>query len=64
MSTVKKDRDGNVLEETPGTKYHPDGTGPRNADGSLIRHNTTAHRSRRQAAPAPAPTGAGKTKGS
>lgn len=37
MSTIIKDKDGNVLQEIPGTKYHPDGTGPRDATGKPIR---------------------------
>lgn len=60
MSTVKKDQDGNVLEEIPGTQYHPAGTGPREADGTPILPPGAAKPARAPAAPAPA---AGKTKG-
>ncbi len=36
MSTVHKNKAGQVVKTEPGTKYHPEGTGPRNADGSRI----------------------------
>ena len=36
MSTVYLDKKGNVIKTDPGTQYHKDGTGPRNADGTPI----------------------------
>lgn len=36
MSTVHLDKRGKVIKTEPGTQYHPDGTGPRNADGTPI----------------------------
>ena len=60
MSTVKKDRDGNVLEEVPGTAYHKDGTGPRDADGKLIRNRPAKPD---QAAPAASAAPAAAKKG-
>ncbi len=36
MTTITKDKKGNVLSAAADTNYHADGTGPRNADGVLI----------------------------
>lgn len=36
MTTVFKDRKGKVIRTESGTKYHPQGTGPRHPDGTLI----------------------------
>ncbi len=36
MTTITKDKKGNVLNAPADTTYHADGTGPRNSDGELI----------------------------
>jgi hypothetical protein len=36
MTTIMKDKKGNVLSAAADTTYHQDGTGPRDADGALI----------------------------
>ena len=36
MTTITKDKKGNVLSAAADTNYHADGTGPRKADGVLI----------------------------
>lgn len=42
MSTVIKDRHGKTVREVQDTTYHPDGTGPRDADGRPISENEPA----------------------
>lgn len=37
MPTYHKDKSGKTLRVDPGTRYHRDGTGPRNSDGAPIR---------------------------
>jgi hypothetical protein len=36
MSTITKDKSGKVIKELQDTKYHRDGTGPRDARGKPI----------------------------
>lgn len=36
MSTVFKDKNGKVLKTESGTKYHQDGTGPRDEHGRRL----------------------------
>ena len=36
MTTIYKDKNGKVIKTEPDTQYHPEGPGPRDADGSKV----------------------------
>lgn len=62
MSTVFKDKHGRTVRTVQDTTYHPDGTGPRDADGKPITDTRPSMPAAEPAAPA-ADDGKATTKG-